>query len=91
MPAGIYQKMLDEFGDTLEQTSEDRDEKTTPKGGGVFMTSCQEKVVNFDKFKNSIAAKFALANNPNSCDALYMQAENDWFFIELKTEKLTKR
>ncbi|MDR0662564.1 MAG: hypothetical protein LBF80_00595 [Spirochaetaceae bacterium] len=80
MLAGIYQQMLDEFGDTLEQTSEDSDEKVTPKGRGVFMTSSQKKVVNFDKFKESIAAKFALSNSPNSCDALYMQAEDEWFF-----------
>jgi hypothetical protein len=57
MLTDIYQQMLDEFGDTLEHTSEDSDEKTNPKGRGVFMTSSKERVVNFDKFKNSVAAK----------------------------------
>jgi hypothetical protein len=90
MLAGIYKQMLDEFGDTLEQSSEDDDEKINPKGRGVFMTSSQEKVVNFDKFKKSIAAKFSLNSSPNSCDALYMQSENEWFLIEFKNGKIDK-
>jgi hypothetical protein len=91
MLADIYQQMLDEFGDTLEQTSEDNDEKTTPKGRGVFMTSSQERVVNFDKFKQSIATKYKANNSPNSCDVLYMQSENEWFLIEFKNGKIDEK
>jgi hypothetical protein len=90
MLAGIYQQMLNEFGDTLEQTSEDNDEKMNPQGRGVFMTSSQKIVVNFDKFKKSIAAKFALNNSPNSCDVLYMRSENEWFLIEFKNGKIDR-
>jgi hypothetical protein len=88
MLADIYHQMLDEFGDTLEQTSEDDDEKTTPKGRGVFMTSSQERVVNFDKFKKSIVAKYKVKHSPNSCDVLCMQSENEWFLIEFKNGKI---
>ena len=90
MLAGIYQQMLSEFGEPLEQTSKDSDEEANPKGRGVFMTSSQEKVVNFDKFKESIAAKFSLAASPNSCDALYMPSENEWFLIEFKNGNIDK-
>jgi hypothetical protein len=82
--------MLDEFGDTLEQVSKDSDEEVNPEGRGVFMTSNKEKVVNFDKFKDSIAKKYALKNSPNSCDALYMQFEDKWFLIEFKNGKIDK-
>jgi hypothetical protein len=74
--------MLDEFGGTLEQLSEDSDEKENPKGREVFMTSSQKKVVNFDKFKANVAKKYALEKSPASCDALYMHSENEWFLIE---------
>jgi hypothetical protein len=80
--------MLDEFGDTLEQLSADTDEKANPKGRGVFMTSSKKKAVNFDKFKESIATQYALGNSPASCDALYMQSENEWILIEFKNGKI---
>jgi hypothetical protein len=83
--------MLDEFGDTLEKTSEDSDEKSNPQGRGVFMTSSQKIVVNFDNFKKSIAAKYALDNSPGSCDALYMQSENEWFLIEFKNGRIDEK
>jgi hypothetical protein len=78
----IYQQMLTEFGDTLEKTSEDN---------GTFMTASQKKVVNFDEFKSSVAAKYGVRNTPNSCDALYMHARNEWFLIEFKNGKLNQR
>jgi hypothetical protein len=90
MLSDIYYQMLDEFGDTLEQLSADTDEKANPKGRGVFMTSSKKKAVNFDKFKESIAAKYALNNSPASCDALYMQSENEWFLIEFKNGNIDK-
>jgi hypothetical protein len=90
MPADIYAQMLDEFGDTFARTSKDSDEKAQPKGRGVYMTSSQAKVVNFDKFKESITRKYALENSPNSCDALYMHSENEWFLIEFKNGKIDK-
>jgi hypothetical protein len=90
MLADIYNQMLDEFGDTLEQTSEDSDEKENPQGRGVFMTSSQKKVVNFDKFKESVAAKYRLRKSPNSCDVLYRHTENAWFLIEFKNGKIDK-
>jgi hypothetical protein len=91
MIADIYHQMLSEFGDTLEKTSEDSDERVNPKGRGVFMTSSQKRVVNFDKFKESIAAKYAVKNSPNSCDALYMHSENEWFLIEFKNGKIDEK
>jgi MoaA/NifB/PqqE/SkfB family radical SAM enzyme len=90
MLAGIYQQMLREFGDTLKYTSKDSDEEANPKGRGVFMTPSQERVVNFDTFKKSIAAKFALKDSPKSCDALYMPAENEWFLIEFKNGSIDR-
>jgi hypothetical protein len=90
MLTALYQQMLDEFGDTLEHTSEDSDEKMNPKGRGVFMTASQKRVVNFDTFKNSIAAKYKVSNSPNSCDALYMRSKNEWFLIEFKNGKIDK-
>jgi hypothetical protein len=91
MLADIYQQMLDEFGDTLEQTSVDSDEQTNLTGRGIFMTSSQERVVNFDKFKNSIVKKYALKNSPNSCDVLYGLDENEWFLIEFKNGKIDEK
>jgi type VI protein secretion system component VasK len=91
MLVDVYKQMLDEFGDTLEQVSKDSDEEINPKGRGVFMTSNKKKVVNFDKFKESIAKKYALNNSPNSCDALYMQSENKWFLIEFKNGKINDK
>jgi hypothetical protein len=73
--------MLDDFGDTLKQTS---------KSGKVYMTSSKKKVVNFDKFKESITKKYALSDGPNSCDVLYMQSENEWYLIEFKSGKIDK-
>jgi hypothetical protein len=90
MLADIYAQMLDTFGDTFERTSEDSDEKARPMGRGVFMTSSQAKVVNFDKFKESVVKKYALKDSPNSCDAFYMQSENEWFLIEFKNGKIDK-
>jgi hypothetical protein len=90
MLADIYHQMLVEFGDTLEQTSEDNDEKNNPTGRGVFMTSSHERVVNFDKFKESIATKYKVNNSPNSCDVLYMRADNEWFLIEFKNGKINR-
>jgi hypothetical protein len=87
MLADIYYQMLDEFGDTLEQTSIDSDERVNPQGRGIFITSNKKKVVNFDKFKDSIVAKYKLPKGPNSCDVLYMQSENKWFLIEFKNGK----
>ncbi|MDR3174102.1 MAG: hypothetical protein LBU19_07625 [Treponema sp.] len=88
MLAGVYSQMLDEFGDTLEQLSEDSDERDKPSGRGIFMTSSKKQAVNFDKFKQSIAAKYALRNSPNSCDALYMRSETEWFLIEFKNGRI---
>lgn len=90
MLTDIYAQMLDEFGDTLEQVSKDSAEEVNPQGRGVFMTSCKKKVVNFDKFKDSVAARYALKNSPNSCDALYMKSENEWFLIEFKNGRIDK-
>jgi hypothetical protein len=90
MLVDIYAQMLDEFGDTLEQTSKDSDEEINPQGRGVFMTSNKKKVVNFDKFKDSVVARYAPDNSPASCDALYMQSENEWFLIEFKNGKIDK-
>jgi hypothetical protein len=89
MLADVYAQMLDEFGDTLAQTSKDSDEEINPQGRGVFMTSNKKKVVNFDRFKDSVVAKYAINNGPNSCDALYMQSENEWFLIEFKNGKMS--
>ncbi|MDR1972724.1 MAG: hypothetical protein LBQ46_12490 [Treponema sp.] len=83
--------MISEFGDTLEKTSEDTDAKTGPKDRGIFMTSSKKRVVNFDKFKESVAAKYAVKNSPNSCDALYMESENEWFLIEFKNGKIDEK
>jgi hypothetical protein len=90
MLSDIYYQMLDKFGDTLEQLSKDTDEEAKPKGRGVFMTSSKKKAVNFDKFKDSITAHYALSISPNSCDALYMQSENEWFLIEFKNGRIDK-
>jgi hypothetical protein len=91
MFADIYQQMLDEFGDTLEQTSKDSDEEAYPKGRGVFMTASRQKVVNFDKFKESIVRKYGLSDSPNSCDALYMRPENEWVLMEFKNGTIDKK
>jgi hypothetical protein len=88
MLRNIYNHLLDKFGDTLEHTSEDSDEIVNPVGRGDFMTSCQKLVVNFDKFKNSITTRFTLNRGPNSCDALYMHMEDEWFLIEFKNGKI---
>jgi hypothetical protein len=90
MLSDIYEQMLEKFGGTLEQLSKDTDEEVTPKGRGVFMTSSKKQAVNFDKLKDSIAAKYALAVSPASCDALYMQSEHEWFLIEFKNGKIDK-
>jgi hypothetical protein len=55
------------------------------------MTSSQERVVNFDKFKESIVAKYKVNNSPNSCDVLYMRSENEWFLIEFKNGKIDEK
>jgi hypothetical protein len=88
MVTDIYAQMLTNFGDTLEKTSEDTDEGAHPVGRGQFMTASQKKVVNFDKFKQSVATAFAMAVSPASCDALYMHTETDWFLIEFKNGKI---
>jgi hypothetical protein len=54
----------------------------------VFYDIKPKQVVNFDSFKNSIAAKFAVSRSPNSGDVLYMYAEDEWFLIEFKNGKL---
>jgi hypothetical protein len=82
--------MLDEFGDTFEQISEDSDEKINPRGREIFMTSSQKRAVNFDKFKENIAAKYKVQSSPGSCDALYMHSGNEWFLIEFKNGNIDK-
>jgi hypothetical protein len=76
-----YHEMLENFGDTLQKTSEDSD------GSGESMTQNQSNVVNFDKFKKSIAEKLGLKDHPKSCDALYMDNKHQWLLIEFKNGK----
>jgi hypothetical protein len=90
MLADIYAQMLEEFGDTFERTSES-DSQVDAEGRSVFMTSSQETVVNFDKFKESVVKKHGSKNRPRSCDALYMQSENEWFLIEFKNGKIDEK
>jgi hypothetical protein len=91
MLTGIYNQMLAEFGDSLEQISVDTVEQAHPEGRGVFMTSCQKEIVNFDKFKEYIAAKYAPDGSPSSCDGLYMRADNEWYLIEFKNGKIDEK
>ncbi|MDR1466667.1 MAG: hypothetical protein LBI40_03515 [Treponema sp.] len=90
MLSDIYNQMLDDFGESLKQTSIDTDETPSHIRKERFMTTCQEYVVNFDKFKESIVSKFKLSRSPNSCDALYMHNENEWFLIEFKNGKIDR-
>jgi hypothetical protein len=91
MLTDIYNQMLNEFGDSFEQLSKDSDEEANPQGRGAFMTSSKKQAVNFDKFKGCIAAKHKVNNCPNSCDALYMQSESEWFLIEFKNGTIDEK
>jgi hypothetical protein len=90
MLADIYAQMLDEFGDTFEQTSESDSQKDAD-GRSAFLTSSQKRAVNFDKFKDSIVRKHRPKSKPRSCDALYRHSENEWFLIEFKNGKVEQK
>jgi hypothetical protein len=77
-----YDELIRDFGDTFEQVSCDADNSS-------YMTSNKIKVVNFDKFKESVVRKFSLKNSPKSCDALWY-ADKQFYLIEFKNGKVDK-
>jgi hypothetical protein len=77
----IYNKLLQEFGDTLENASKDTQ-------NNQYMTQCRKQVVNFDSFKEHVTEKLNLSGYPYSCDVLYRYCTNEWFLIEFKNGKL---
>jgi len=85
----IYKTMLDEFHDTLKNTSLDINKDDS--GGVKYMTSCEQEVVNVDKLKTAFAKKMLLAEYPKSCDALYKTSSNEFFMIEFKNRALNPK
>jgi len=83
----IYAEMLRGFGTTLEKASED-------DCNSDVMTLSQENVVDFDEFKNGFVKKISSSGItvdalPMSCDALYMAAsQNEFFMIEFKNGRI---
>lgn len=75
-----YNNLLGDFRCTLKETSEDA-------SNNVFMTSSQEDVVNFDKFKDSFFQNDK-DPRPKSCDALYRYTDGTWFLIEFKNGRI---
>lgn len=77
----IYNKLLQDFGDTLKNASKDTQNDR-------YMTQCRKQVVNFDSFKKYVTEKLKLSGYPYSCDVLYRYSANKWFLIEFKNGKL---
>jgi len=82
----VYDRMLNEFPDTLKQISED----TSKAAGEGYMTLCEMCTVNFDKFKDYTSRRMKLAEFPNSCDALYRNQYGEYFLIEFKNGQLER-
>ena len=80
----IYNKLIGQFPDTLEKTSEDDNKSTSDR----YMTSCKQTVVNIDKFKDDFVKNMSLTSVPKSCDALYMTSQKKFFMIEFKNGKI---
>jgi hypothetical protein len=80
MAEQVYIKMLVDYGDTLEKTSEDVNKPPDKR----FMTSCKKVVVNVDKFKSDFVRNMGLNQVPKSCDALCMISSNEFYLIEFK-------
>jgi hypothetical protein len=81
-----YEKMLTEFGDTLEKLSEDTSKKTQEES--VYLTASKERVVDFDRFTHSIIEELNPHNRPKSCDALLKLNRNEYYFIEFKNGRI---
>jgi hypothetical protein len=85
----MYNQLIADFGDTIQETS-----RYTTDGGGC-MSSIQDNVVNFDRFKNFVVKELsqqglAITRPPKSCDALYKN-NNDWLLIEFKNGKIDEK
>lgn len=70
---------------TMQKTSRDTD-SNDPR----YMTQSQVKVVNFDKVKLKYISGMGLAFTPCSNDALYIDANGEYYFIEFKNGKMTR-
>ncbi|MDR2706048.1 MAG: hypothetical protein LBC02_09745 [Planctomycetaceae bacterium] len=82
----MYNQLITDFSDTLQETS-----RYTVDGGGC-MSSIQDHVVNFDRFKNFVVRELsqrglAITKSPKSCDALYKN-NNNWLLIEFKNGQI---
>lgn len=68
---------------TLEKASRDTTNKTS-------MCESTLRVVNFDKIPKEYARGRGWRGMPSSNDALYITAENEWYFIEFKNGSVDK-
>jgi hypothetical protein len=70
---------------TLRETSKDNHD-----GYDIFMTESTLSVVNFDNVKNEYVKKLKSSETPASNDALYMDNNGEYYFIEFKNGYIDK-
>jgi hypothetical protein len=85
MVEDVYNNILSQFGEPLNQISVDINKPETSTGDDRYMTISQKMAVNFDKLKLDFVKNMALTNIPLSCDALYSSSSNGLFLIEFKS------
>lgn len=86
MTEEVINKLPDELKEyicTLKKASTDTSNKEP-------MCESLMKVVNFDKIPNRYAKGRGWSGVPKSNDALYVDAENQWFFVEFKNGEVHK-
>lgn len=71
--------------DTFQETSKDTD-----SGEIKYMMQSDVEVVNFDNVKNDYIQGMKLSNTPCSNDALYIDEQGEYFFVEFKNGVMKK-
>lgn len=69
--------------DTLENTSKDNN-------NNHYMTNCKKGTINFDRVKVEYKNNNNIKDFPSSNDALYITANNDFYFIEFKNSTISE-
>ena len=86
----MIQKIIEELPDILKQHICSMKKVSLDGTNNINMCDSQIKVINFDKVPNEYSRGKGWPNVPASNDALYINDDKKWYFIEFKNGKVNK-